>query len=181
MRRACCGLFKRGGVVTDRPAASYVFPRSMKKTPGGHIAGSNANEAAVILLEKLTGIGRETAVVLTREVFCRDFRDRRGVAAFAGLAPSPYRSGRLRHEQGISKAGNSLVRARLVQLAWRWVRFQNDSNITAWFIQRTGGESRRSRRVAIVAVARKLLVALWRYATQGLVPEGARLKPAAAG
>ena len=143
--------------------------------------GPSANEAAVILLEKLTCIGRETAVVLAREVFCRDFRDRRSIAAFVGLAPSPYSSGRLQHEQGISKAGNSLVRARLVQLAWRWVRFQNESNVTAWFVQRTGGESRRSKRVAIVAVARKLLVALWRYATQGLVPSGARLKPAAAG
>jgi transposase len=87
----------------------------------------------------------------------------------------------LQHDQGISKAGNSLVRARLVQLAWRWVRFQNESNITAWFIQQTGRESRRSRRVAIVAVARKLLIALWRYATQGLVPSGAKLKPAVAG
>ncbi len=132
-------------------------------------------------LEKLTCVGRETAVVLSREVFCRDFRDRRSLAAFAGLTPSPYSSGRLQHDQGISKAGNSIVRARLVQLAWRWVRFQNASEITAWFTQRTGSESRRNRRVAIVAVARKLLVALWRYATQGLVPSGARLKPAAAG
>jgi transposase len=142
---------------------------------------AKAGEAAAIVLEKLTCVGRETAVVLSREVFCRDFRDRRSLAAFAGLTPSPYSSGRLQHDQGISKAGNSIVRARLVQLAWRWVRFQNGSDITAWFIQRTGGESRRSRRVAIVAVARKLLVGLWRYATQGLVPSGARLKPTAAG
>ena len=142
---------------------------------------ANAEEAIAMALEKLTCVGRETAVVLSREVFCRDFRDRRSLAAFAGLTPSPYSSGRLQHDQGISKAGNSIVRARLVQLAWRWVRFQNASEITAWFTQRTGSESRRNRRVAIVAVARKLLVALWRYATQGLVPSGARLKPAAAG
>jgi transposase len=141
----------------------------------------NAIETMAILLEQLTCVGRETAVVLSREVLCRGFRDRRSLAAFAGLAPSPYSSGRLQHDQGISKAGNSVVRARLVQLAWRWVRFQNGSDITAWFVARTAGEGRRSRRVAIVAVARKLLVALWRYATQGLLPSGARLKLTVAG
>ena len=141
---------------------------------------TNASDADAMLLEKLTCVGHETAIVLSREVLCREFRDRRSLAAFAGLTPSPYSSGRLQHDQGISKAGNSIVRARLVQLAWRWVRFQNGSDITTWFIQRTAGQSRRSRRVAIVAVARKLLVALWRYATQGLVPAGARLKPIAA-
>jgi transposase len=141
---------------------------------------ANAEEPTAMLLEKLTCVGRETAVVLSRGVFCRDFRDRRSLAAFAGLTPRPY-SSRLQHDQGISKAGNSIVHARLVQLAWRWVRFRNGSDITAWFIQWTGSESRRSRRVAIVAVARKLLVAFWRYATQGLVPSGARLKPTAAG
>lgn len=134
---------------------------------------------ATAALERLTCIGRETAVVLAREVFCRDFRDRRSIAAFAGLTPSPYSSGRLQHEQGISKAGNAIVRARLVQLAWRWVRVQIGSDITAWFVARTSGSSKRNRRVAIVAVARKLLVALWRYATQGLVPAGAKLRPAA--
>ena len=130
-------------------------------------------------LEKLTCIGRETAVVLAREVLCRDFRDRRSLAAFTGLTPSPYSSGRLQHEQGISKAGNAIVRARLVQLAWRWVRFQTESDITAWFVARTSGNSKRNKRVAIVGVARKLLVALWRYATQGLVPAGAKMRPAA--
>jgi transposase len=111
-------------------------------------------------------------------VLCRDFRDRRSIAAFAGLTPSPYSSGRLQHEQGISKAGNAVVRARLVQLAWRWVRFQTGSEITAWYAARTSGDSRRNRRVAIVAVARKLLIALWRFATLGVVPEGAEMKAA---
>ena len=130
-------------------------------------------------LEKLTCIGRETAVVLVREVLCRNFKDRRSLAAFSGLTPSPYSSGGLQHEQGISKAGNAIVRARLVQLAWRWIRFQTGSDITAWFVARTNGNSKRNKRVAIVAVARKLLVALWRYATQGLVPTGAKMRPAA--
>ena len=80
----------------------------------------------------------------------------------------------------ISKAGNAGVRARLVQLAWRWVRFQTSSDVTAWFVARTTGASKRNRRVAIVAVARKLLVALWRYATQGILPTGAKLRPAGA-
>jgi transposase len=111
---------------------------------------ANAEEATAMLLEKLTCVGRETAVVLSREVFCREFRDHHSLAAFAGLTPSPYTSGRLRHDQGISKAGNSIVRARLVQLAWRWVRFQNGSDITAWSIQRTGSERQRSRRVAML-------------------------------
>ena len=109
-------------------------------------------------------------------MLCRGFGDRRSLAAFAGLAPSPFSSGRLQHDQGISKAGNGVVRARLVQLPWRWVRFQNGSDLTAWFVARTAGEGRRSRPVAVVAVARKLLVALWRYATEGLLPSGARLK-----
>ncbi|MBK8211462.1 MAG: IS110 family transposase [Rhodospirillales bacterium] len=147
-----------------------------------HIEGQFASRGHDMTeaLEKLTCMGRETAVVLTREVLCRDFRDRRSLASFAGLTPSPYSSGRLQREQGVSKAGNAIVRARLVQLAWRWVRFQTGSDITAWFVARTGGNSKRSRRVAIVAVARKLLVALWRYATQGLVPAGARLRRSAA-
>ena len=146
--------------------------------PAEDAAAQPASHDAATVLEKLTCVGRETAVVLAREVLCRNFRDRRSIAAFAGLTPSPYSSGRLQHEQGISKAGNAVVRARLVQLAWRWVRFQNGSDITAWFVARTGGNSKRNRRVAIVAVARKLLVALWRYATQGLVPTGAKLRPA---
>jgi transposase len=146
--------------------------------PANKVAEQPASRDTAVMLEKLTCVGRDTAVVLAREVLCRDFRNRRSIAAFVGLTPSPYSSGQLQHEQGISKAGNTVVRARLVQLAWRWVRFQNGSDITAWFVARTGGNSKRSRRVAIVAVARKLLVALWRYATQGLVPTGAKLRSA---
>ncbi len=143
-------------------------------------AGAAATEEAVTALEALVCVGRENAAVLVREVFCRSFGDRRSLAAFTGLAPSPYSSGRLHHEQGISKAGNPIVRARLVQLAWRWVRFQTGSAITAWFHAKAAGGGGRARRVAIVAVARKLAIALWRMATLGLVPEGARLRPAVA-
>ncbi len=142
-------------------------------------ADAAATEEAVTALEALVCVGRETAAVLVREVFCRGFGDRRSLAAFTGLAPSPYSSGRLHHEQGISKAGNPIVRARLVQLAWRWIRFQPGSAITAWFHAKTASGGGRARRVAIVAVARKLAIALWRMATLGVVPEGARLRPAA--
>jgi transposase len=154
----------------------------LKEQPGDELAKGRPDLKGpdqVAALEKLTCIGRETAVVLVREVLCREFRDRRSLAAFSGLTPSPYSSGRLQHEQGISKAGNAIVRARLVQLAWRWVRFQTDSAITAWFVARTNGNGKRNKRVAIVAVARKLLVALWRYATHGLLPTGAKMRPAA--
>ena len=146
----------------------------------GLAATTAGTEDAIITLEALVCVGRETAAVLAREVFCRGFSDRRSLAAFTGLAPSPYSSGRLYHEQGISKAGNPIVRARLVQLAWRWVRFQPGSAITAWFRAKTAGGGGRAKRVAIVAVARKLAIALWRMATLGIVPEGARLRPAVA-
>jgi len=144
----------------------------------GLAATTAGTEDAIITLEALVCVGRETAAVLAREVFCRGFSDRRSLAAFTGLAPSPYSSGRLYHEQGISKAGNPIVRARLVQLAWRWVRFQPGSAITAWFRAKTVGAGGRAKRVAIVAVARKLAIALWRMATIGIVPDGARLRPA---
>jgi transposase len=167
-------------LVLQQVAEVEAAMAASTRTSEEQVMEQSASDKAVTALERLTCVGRETAVVLAREVLCRDFRDRRSIAAFAGLTPSPYSSGRLQHEQGISKAGNSIVRARLVQLAWRWVRFQNGSNITEWFVSRTNGNSKRSRRVAIVAVARKLLVALWRYATQGLVPTGAKLRPTAA-
>lgn len=162
--------------------AAMVEPARAKELVTADTVETSApvDQDAAATLETLTCVGRDTAVVLTREVLCRGFRNRRSIAAFAGLTPSPYSSGRLHHEQGISKAGNAMVRARLIQLAWRWVRFQTGSDITAWFVARTVGDSKRNRRVAIVAVARKLLVALWRYATQGLVPTGAKLRPVAA-
>ena len=160
------------GAMAEPASVTPLAMRDVSNPSGDH------GPDAAALLQKLTCVGRETAVVLAREVLCRDFRDRRSIAAFAGLTPCPYSSGRLQHEQGISKAGNSIVRARLMQLAWRWVRFQSASEITAWFLARTTGDSKRSRRIAIVAVARKLLVALWRYVTTGLVPAGARMRSA---
>ncbi len=121
------------------------------------------------------GIGANDATLLGAKVFCRDFRNRRELAAWAGLVAVPWASGTVAHDQGISKAGNPLVRRHPVQMAWRWVRYQPDSPITQWFRAYCAAHNGRVRKRAIVAVARKPLVALRRFAMNGLVPTGARL------
>jgi transposase len=128
------------------------------------------------LLRKLKSLGPAFATTLTNEVFYKDFRNRREVASYFGLAPSPWRSGGIDREQGISKAGNPRARRTAIELAWLWLRHQPDSALTQWFRKRTLNAGKRNKRVAIVALARKLMVALWRYLTSGLVPEGAALK-----
>jgi transposase len=133
-------------------------------------------EGAGERLLRLKGIGPETASVLAGEAFFRDFRNRREVAAYAGLAPSPWQSGGVDNEQGISKAGNARVRKIMGQLAWLWLRNQPDSALSTWYRDRVRDGRGRIKRIAIVALARKLLVALWRFVTQGLLPIGARLK-----
>jgi transposase len=127
-------------------------------------------------LLQLKSLGPVFAAALTNEVFYKDFRNRREVAGYFGLAPSPWQSGGTDREQGISKAGNPRARQKAIELAWLWVRHQPDSKLTQWFRQRTLNASRRIKRIAIVALARKLIVALWRYLTTGLVPELAVLK-----
>ena len=131
-------------------------------------------------LKLLKGIGLGSAWVFVQEFFgWRQFRNRRQVAALAGLVPVPYQSGEsLDREQGISKAGNRRVRTLAVEIAWSWLRWQPQSRLSLWFQERYGPGSRRSRRVGIVALARKLLVEMWRYLQTGVVPEGAILKPA---
>jgi transposase len=128
------------------------------------------------LLLRLKGIGPEFAAVLSLEGFYRHFDNRRQVAAYAGLAPSPWQSGQITHEQGISATGNPRLRTAAIELAWLWQRHQPDSAQSRWFCERVGTERGRPRRIAIVAMARKLLVALWRFVTQGVMPEGAVLK-----
>jgi len=125
------------------------------------------------LLVRLRGIGPEIASVLCGEMFHRDFVNRREVASYAGLAPSPWKSGTIDIDQGISKAGNPRLRKTTIQLAWLWLRHQPGSSLSRWFHARVGDRRGRIRRITIVAVARKLLIALWRYVTLGLVPEGA--------
>jgi transposase len=127
-------------------------------------------------LLRLNGIGATSAPILAREVYYRQFANRRQVASFIGLAPSPYDSGESRRSQGISKAGNSLVRDIMIQTAWMGLKHQPNSALSQWFHRRTEGQSKRMRCVMIVALARKLAVALWRYLELGLIPEGAIVK-----
>lgn len=127
------------------------------------------------MLAYLRGLGLATASGLAREVFCRSFADRKAIAGFVGLTGTPFNSGGMQREQGISKNGNPRVRRLLMQLAWRWLRFQPDSALSRWFVERTGGAKGRLRKIMIVALARKLLVALWRYVETGELPPGARL------
>jgi transposase len=127
-------------------------------------------------LLQLRGIGPEIASVLSLEAFYRDFTNRRKVAAYPGLTPSPWKSGGIDVEQGISKAGNARLRKTMIQLAWLWLRHQPGSVLSRWFHERVGDKRGKIRRIAVVALARKLLVALWRYVTEGIVPIGAELK-----
>jgi len=127
-------------------------------------------------LQRLKCLGPAFSTTLTNEVLYKDFRNRREVGSYVGLAPSPWKSGGIDREQGISKAGNPRARCAAIELAWLWLRHQPDSKLTQEYRRRTLGASKRIRRIAIVALARKLIVALWRYLTTGLVPEGAVLK-----
>jgi transposase len=128
------------------------------------------------LLQRLKALGPAFTATLTNEVFYKDFRNRREVASYVGLAPSPWQSGGIDREQGISKAGNPRARLKAIELAWLWLRHQADSELSRWFRTRTANAGKRARRIAIVALARKLIVALWRYLTTGLVPAGATMK-----
>jgi transposase len=141
-------------------------------------AADDADAAKVALLAKLGGIGNELATVLVREGLYRSFTNRKEVAAYAGLTPMPFASGERHREQGISKAGNPLLRKAMIELAWLWLRYQPDSALARWFTDRVGAVRGRIRKITAVALARKLLVALWRYVTAGLLPEGARVKAA---
>ena len=127
-------------------------------------------------LTKLGAVGETTATVLVAEVFHRSFETRRHLASFIGLAPSPYSSGDVSRDRGINKAGTKLARQTLVELAWFWLRYQPKSKLALWWHERFGDKGMRGRKVGIVALARKLAIALWRFVEQGVVPEGATLK-----
>jgi transposase len=130
-----------------------------------------------VQLARLKGLGITGAQVLVKEAFYRRFANRRQVGGSFGLAGTPYNSGEQERDQGISKAGNRRARAIAVELAWRWVLWQPESELTRWFKGRVGDVKGRVRRIAIVALARKLMVALWRYLETGMVPTGAVLSP----
>ena len=135
--------------------------------------------AGVRALMALPGVGWVGAWTLVLEIFgWREIANRRQLASLVGLVPSPYNSGSMARDQGISKAGNRRVRALLIQLAWLWLRYQPQSKHSRWFQERFGGGSKRQRRIGIVGLARRLVVDLWRFLESGLVPEGGRVKVA---
>lgn len=132
-----------------------------------------ADHTPIAMLLRLKGIGPEFAAILWSEGLFRHYDNRRQVAAYAGLAPTPWKSGQIDHEQGVSKAGNPRLRATLVQLSWLWLRHQPQSALALWFEDRVKRNGGRLRKPMIVALARKLLVALWKYVAAGVVIEGA--------
>lgn len=136
--------------------------------------------AMVRLLASIVGVGIETADMLVQEVLCRNLRDRRAVARYAGLTGSPDESGVKRRERGLAKAGNARVRRGLIQLAWRFLLFQKDSALAQWYRARTSGTNGARKTSMIVALARKLLIAIWRMVTTGEIPEGVIMRQAAA-
>ncbi|WP_042876775.1 IS110 family transposase [Cupriavidus necator] len=141
-----------------------------------------STQPAIALLARLSGIGVGSSWVLVKELFgWRRFHNRRELAGCLGLAPTPYSSGESQVEQGISKAGNKRARWLMIELAWSWLRHQPTSQLTQWFNDRFAPGSKRMRRVGIVAVARRLAIALWRYLEYGEIPSGASLKPVATG
>ena len=140
-----------------------------------------ANDAAPVAVKALAGlrgIGPEFTAMLWSECLFRSFRNRRQVAAYAGLAPTPWQSGSVRHEQGVSKSGNPRLRSTMIQLAWLWLRHQPTSELSLWFRERVKRNGGRGKKTAIVALARKLLVALWKFSSSGVVIEGAMMKAA---
>ena len=144
----------------------------LKKAP------QEGSHPMVLMLAKVMSIGIETADMLVHEVLSRGLRDDRAVARYGGITGAPDESGSKRREKGLARAGNARVRRGMIQLAWRWLMFQKDSGLAQWYRARTASARRDVRKTMIVALARKLLIALWRYVTTGEIPLGARLRPA---
>lgn len=124
------------------------------------------------MLCALRGVGHASAAILAREVFARPFASRGQLGSYLGLTPSAYDSGCMSRCQGISKAGNCWARRTLIEVAWLWQKHQPDSPLSRWYAERTTGQSPRTRRIMLVALARKLAIVLWRYVETGLVPDG---------
>ena len=158
------------GQLEELEAARTALAPVRETTTGRYVAA----------LPTLRGIGPIGAWVLATEIFgWREIRNGRQLGALVGLVPAPFQSGETFHDQGITRAGNKHVRRLMVQLAWSWLRYQPTSALSRWYHERFGGGGKRMRRIGIVALARKLLIALWRYVDTGTVPEGAQLKASA--
>ena len=180
-KRALVREYERLGLVerqikeieTTQAAAIRAAAANLSGKRQEEVEAAERSAAQAAALMRFKGIGQFGAVPLCREVFYRQFNNRREIGGYIGLAPSPYNSGSMRVDQGISKEGNSRARTIAIEIAWLWVRHQPGSALTKWFRQRVGDAKGRIRRIAITALARKLMVALWRYLNAGLIPEGA--------
>jgi transposase len=147
-----------GAVETERDTADAPDPTVERKRG---------------MLIQLRGVGPASAAILAREIFGRPFTNRRQLGSYLGLTPSAYDSGSTTRCQGISSSGNSFARRVMIEVAWLWWKYQPESALAKWYEQRAAGQSPRIRRIMLIALARKLIVALWRYVEIGLVPEGA--------
>lgn len=179
LANACAELRRhlaRLDVVRDQIRA--IEPSRLRKLVAAR-AQENGPPAMVCLLARITGLGIETADLLVHEILARPLRDRRAVARYAGLTGAPDESGRRRRETGLARAGNARVRRGMIEFAWRFLRFQSDSALAQWFKRRTADGRRTTRKTMIVALARKLLIALWRLVTSGEMPVGITLRSAA--
>ena len=165
--------------MLDRLELLLIQITELEQSRDAVLEDENPDRASSMIqqLAKLRGIGVQSATVLVREGFVREFANGKALGSYAGLTATPYSSGGIEREQGIGKAGNARLRTVMVELAWLWQRYQPSSAQVRWFRERSG-TGRRMRKVMVVALARKLLIALWRFATQGVVPEGAVMKPA---
>ena len=180
-RREILRLAERLSLV-ERQIAEVQAERDAVVREGAALTASDAAEGSearaafkIATLTELKGIGANDATLLTHEIFYRGFRNRRELASWVGMTPTPWASGAMERDRGIGRDGPAWIRALLVQMAWRWLRHQPESALSKWFEERTAGARGRIRRVMVVALARKLLIALWRFSETGLVPTGARL------
>ena len=173
LRRRLLRVYAHHTFLSEQIAAVEAERRALLQ------ASPDASIEKVRQLMQLKGIGINGAWLLVMEFFgWRALKNRREVGGLAGLTPTPYQSGESAREQGITKSGNRHVRWMTTELAWSWVRYQPESALSCWFRERFGGGGKRLRRIGIVAVARKLLIALWRFLETGVLPEGAVLKEA---
>ena len=138
-------------------------------------AADDAMVQKIVGLQRIRGIGPNIAAVLVREVLYRSFANRRQLASYVGITPMPHQSGGMDRDRNISRAGNPRARTTLIQLAWLWLRYQPGSTLALWFRERVGALQGRARRIAIVGMARKLLIALWRYVETGVIPDGVEI------
>ena len=174
-RAELCRLLARLRVVREQiRAVEQERLRKLAVVP----TEQKSSQGMVRLIARVLGIGIETADMLVNEVLLRHWRDRKAIARYAGLTGSPDESGKRRRERGLARAGNARVRCGMIQFAWRFLRFQKDSALAQWFAARTVDGRGSTRKTMIVALARKLLIALWSLVTRGEIPQGLILRPA---